>query len=198
MSNLVVELISRRNVLPVGALVIQLLEPLKPKFVFGLLVLDFSELLKLVMADLQLSPIHQSSRHVGDSLLGLVRSLKAHKSIGFLHLIYWEELDALDLTKVFKYLMKVLVSAIWIKILDVKVASLLRIFVLDGLTKQFFLPLRCTESRLDVQDFAVAHVFAVQHLDSLVSSGGPILMVIFVFTHVAYESKLAVRVVEGA
>jgi len=161
LSDLVVELISGRDVLPVVVLVVQLLELLESEFILGLFVLDVSEFLELVMADLELTAVEHAVVHVLESLLSLVGSLEADESVGLLGLVDGEHLDALNFSVVLEHLAEVLIGALGVKVLDVEVASLLGVLVLDGLSEELFLSLGGSKSGLDVKDFTVTHVTSV-------------------------------------
>jgi len=98
LSDLVVEFVSGGDVLPVVLGVVKLSELLEAKLILSLFVSDLSELLELVMADLELSLVVESVVAELQSLLSLVRSLKAYKRVSFLGLVDGEHLYALDLT----------------------------------------------------------------------------------------------------
>lgn len=135
LGNLVVELISGRDVLPVVVLVVQLLELLETELILSLFILDLSELLEFVMADLELSLVEESVVAVLESLLGLVGSLEADESISLLSLVNREHLDALNFSILLEDTSKVLLSELGLEVFDVEVASLLGVLILDGLTE---------------------------------------------------------------
>jgi len=118
-----------------GALVVQLLEPLEPKFVFGLFILNVSELFKLIVTDLESPSIHKSTVHILKSLLSLVWSLEAHKSICLFSFVNWEQLHTFNLAIVLEHLTQVFVSASWFEVFDVQITALFGVFILNGLTK---------------------------------------------------------------
>ena len=196
LSNLVVEFVSGGDVLPVVVLVVQLLELLETELILSLFILDLSELLELVMADLKLSLVEESVVAVLESLLGLVGSLEADESVSLLSLVDGEHLDALNLSILLEDTSEVLLSELRLEVLDVEVASLLGVLVLDGLTEELLLSLRGSEGRLDVELLAITHVSAIEGFNSFESLLRSILVVVLVLRHVADESKLAVSVVD--
>ena len=125
LGDLVVEFITRGDVLPVVVLVVKLFELLETKFILSLFILDLSELLELVMADLELSLVEESVVTVLEGLLGLVGSLEADESVGLLCLINGEHLDALNFSVFLENTSEVLFGELGLEVLDVEVASLL-------------------------------------------------------------------------
>ena len=106
-------------------LVVQLFELLEAELILSLFILDLSELLELVMADLELSLVEESVVAVLKSLLSLVRSLEADESVSLLSLVNREHLDALNLSILLEDASKVLLSELGLEVLDIEVASLL-------------------------------------------------------------------------
>lgn len=194
LSDLVVELVSGGDVLPVVVLVVELLELLESKFILGLFVLDVSEFLKLVMADLELSLVEESVVAVLESLLGLVGSLKADESVSLLLFVNGEHLDALNFSVFLEDSSEVLFGELGVKVLNVKVASLLGVLVLDGLSEELFLSLGGSKSGLNVEDLTVTHVATVKLLNGFGGLLRSVLVIVFVFTHVADESESSVSV----
>jgi len=194
LSDLVVELISGGDVLPVVVLVVELLELLESKFILGLFVVDVSEFLKLVMADLELSLVEESVVAVLESLLGLVGSLKADESVSLLLFVNGEHLDALNFSVFLEDSSEVLFGELGVKVLNVKVASLLGVLVLDGLSEELFLSLGGSKSGLNVEDLTVTHVATVKLLNGFGGLLRSVLVIVFVFTHVADESESSVSV----
>jgi len=194
LSDLVVELVSGGDVLPVVVLVVELLELLESKFILGLFVLDVSEFLKLVMADLELSLVEESVVAVLESLLGLVGSLEADESVSLLLFVNGEHLDALNFSVFLEDSSEVLFGELGVKVLNVKVASLLGVLVLDGLSEELFLSLGGSKSGLNVKDLTVTHVATVKLLNGFGGLLRSVLVIVFVFTHVADESESSVSV----
>jgi len=194
LSDLVVELVSGGDVLPVVVLVVELLELLESKFILGLFVLDVSEFLKLVMADLELSLVEESVVAVLESLLGLVGSLKADESVSLLLFVNGEHLDAFNFSVFLEDSSEVLFGELGVKVLNVKVASLLGVLVLDGLSEELFLSLGGSKSGLNVEDLTVTHVATVKLLNGFGGLLRSVLVIVFVFTHVADESESSVSV----
>lgn len=194
LSDLVVELVSGGDVLPVVVLVVELLELLESKFILGLFVLDVSEFLKLVMADLELSLVEESVVAVLESLLGLVGSLEADESVSLLLFVNGEHLDALNFSVFLEDSSEVLFGELGVKVLNVKVASLLGVLVLDGLSEELFLSLGGSKSGLNVEDLTVTHVATVKLLNGFGGLLRSVLVIVFVFTHVADESESSVSV----
>ena len=87
LSNLVVKLISARDVLPVRALVVKLLEPLEAEFIFCFLILDVPEFFKLIVANLKLSAVDHAIVQKLKCLLSLIWSLETHKGICLFQLV---------------------------------------------------------------------------------------------------------------
>ena len=125
LGDLVVEFVSGGDVLPVVVLVVELLELLETEFILSLFVLDLSELLELVMADLELSLVEESVVAVLESLLGLIGGLEADESVSLLSLVNGEHLDALDFSVLLEDTGEVLFGELGLEVLDVEVASLL-------------------------------------------------------------------------
>lgn len=175
-------------------LIVQLLELLESEFILGLFILDVSEFLKLVMADIELAAVEHAVVHVLEGLLSLVGSLEADESVGLLGLVDREHLDALNLTVVLEHLAEVFIGALGVKVLDVEVASLLGVLVLDGLSEELFLSLGGSKSGLDVKDFTVTHVTSVQSVNGGVGSGGAVLVIVLVLSHEADECESSVGV----
>jgi len=192
LSDLVVELVSGGDVLPVVVLVVELLELLESKFILGLFVLDVSEFLKLVMADLELSLVEESVVAVLESLLGLVGSLEADESVSLLLFVNGEHLDALNFSVFLEDSSEVFFGELGVKVLNVKVASLLGVLVLDGLSEELFLSLGGSKSGLNVEDLTVTHVATVKLLNGFGGLLRSVLVIVFVFTHVADESESSV------
>lgn len=195
LGDLVVEFITRGDVLPVVVLVVKLFELLETKFILSLFILDLSELLELVMADLELSLVEESVVTVLEGLLGLVGSLEADESVGLLCLINGEHLDALNFSVFLENTSEVLFGELGLEVLDVEVASLLGVLVLDGLTEELFLSLGGSKGGLNVEDLTVTHVSSVKRFNGFESFLGSVLVIVFVFRHVADESEFTVGVV---
>jgi len=189
LGDLEVELVSGGDVLPVVVLVVELLELLEAELILGLFVLDLSELLELVMADLELSLSVESVVQELDGVLGLVGGLEANKSVGLLGGLNGEHLDGLDFTVFLEDLLEVLVVELGVKVLDVEVASLLGVLVLDGLTDELGLSLGSSEGGLDVKEFTVTHVSTVEGIDGFESFLGSVLVVVLVLRHVADKGE---------
>lgn len=195
LGDLVVEFITRGDVLPVVVLVVKLFELLETKFILSLFILDLSELLEFVMADLELSLVEESVVTVLEGLLGLVGSLEADESVGLLCLINGEHLDALNFSVFLENTSEVLFGELGLEVLDVEVASLLGVLVLDGLTEELFLSLGGSKGGLNVEDLTVTHVSSVKRFNGFESFLGSVLVIVFVFRHVADESEFTVGVV---
>ena len=189
LGDLVVEFVSGGDVLPVVVLVVELLELLESKFILGLFVLDVSEFLKLVMADLELSLVKESVVAVLESLLGLVGSLEADESVGFLLFVNGEHLDALNFSVLLEDTGEVLFGELGLEVLDVEVASLLGVLVLDGLSEELFLSLGGSEGGLNVKLFAVTHVSTVKSFDGFEGLLGSVLVIVLVFGYKAHERE---------
>lgn len=58
-------------------------------------------------------------------------------------------------------MLEVLFGGLGVEVLDVQVASLLGVLVLDGLAEEFSLTVGSTESGLDVESLAVSHVLSI-------------------------------------
>lgn len=195
LGDLVVEFITRGDVLPVVVLVVKLFELLETKFILSLFIMDLSELLELVMANLELSLVEESVVTVLEGLLGLIRSLEADESVGLLCLINGEHLDALNFSVFLENTSEVLFGELGLEVLDVEVASLLGVLVLDGLTEELFLSLGGSKGGLNVEDLTVTHVSSVKRFNGFESFLGSVLVIVFVFRHVADESEFTVGVV---
>lgn len=195
LGDLVVEFITRGDVLPVVVLVVKLFELLETKFILSLFILDLSELLEFVMADLELSLVEESVVTVLEGLLGLVGSLEADESVGLLCLINGEHLDALNFSVFLENTSEVLFGELGLEVLDVEVASLLGVLVLDGLTEELFLSLGGSKGGLNVEDLTITHVSSVKRFNGFESFLGSVLVIVFVFRHVADESEFTVGVV---
>jgi hypothetical protein len=195
LGDLVVELVSGGDVLPVVVLVVELLELLETELILSLFVLDLSELLEFVMADLELSLVEESVVAVLEGLLGLIGSLEADESVGLLLLVDGEHLDALDFSVLLEDTLEVLFVELGLEVLDVEVASLLGVLVLDGLTEELFLSLGGSKGGLDVKDLTVTHVSSVKSFDGFESLLGSVLVIVLVLRHVADESEFTVGVV---
>jgi len=135
LGNLEVELITGGNVVPLRGVEVDLLESLETKLVLGLFVDDVTVLFQLVMADGELSVAYQTVVQLLEGLLSLVWCLEAHEGIGLFWLVDGEELDTLNFTEFLEDLSETFLRGVRVKVLDVEVASLLGVFVLDGLTK---------------------------------------------------------------
>merc|ERR1711957_712189 len=189
LGDLEVELVSGGDILPVVVLVVELLELLEAELILGLFVLDLSELLELVMADLELSLSVESVVQELDGVLGLVGGLEANKGVGLLGGLNGEHLDGLDFTVFLEDLLEVLVVELGVKVLDVEVASLLGVLVLDGLTDELGLSLGSSQGGLDVKEFTVTHVSTVEGIDGFESFLGSVLVVVLVLRHVADKGE---------
>merc|ERR1711957_410986 len=189
LGDLEVELVSGGDILPVVVLVVELLELLEAELILGLFVLDLSELLELVMADLELSLSVESVVQELDGVLGLVGGLEANKGVGLLGGLNGEHLDGLDFTVFLEDLLEVLVVELGVKVLDVEVASLLGVLVLDGLTDELGLSLGSSQGGLDVKEFTVTHVSTVEGIDGFESFLGSVLVIVLVLRHVADKGE---------
>jgi len=195
LGDLVVEFVSGGDVLPVVVLVVELLELLETEFILSLFVLDLSELLELVMADLELSLVEESVVTVLESLLGLIGGLEADESVSLLSLVNGEHLDALNFSVLLEDTGEVLFGELGLEVLDVEVASLLGVLVLDGLSEELFLSLGGSEGGLNVKLFAVTHVSTVKSFDGFEGLLGSVLVIVLILRHVADESEFTVGVV---
>jgi hypothetical protein len=193
LDELVLELVLGGNIVPLSLLVVELFESLESVFILGFFVGDVTEFLEFVMADLQLTLIDGLSIQFLKGGLSLIGGLEAHESVGFVGLVNWEHLDTLNLALTIsgEKLLEVFVGGLGVEVLDVQVASLLGVLVLDGLTEEFFLSLGGTESGLDVKSLTFTHVFSVEGLNSLGSGFGSVLMVVLVFSNKADEGEFA-------
>jgi hypothetical protein len=189
----VLELVLGGDVVPLSLLVVELLESLETVFILGFFVGDVTEFLEFVMADLQLTLIDGLSIQFLKGGLSLIGGLEADESVGFVGLVNGEHLDTLNLALTIsgEKLLEVFVGGLGVEVLDVQVASLLGVLVLDGLTEEFFLSLGGTESGLDVKSLTFTHVFSVEGLNSLGSGFGSVLMVVLVFSNKADEGEFA-------
>jgi len=189
----VLELVLGGDVVPLSLLVVELLESLESVFILGFFVGDVTEFLEFVMADLQLTLVDGLSIQFLKGGLSLIGGLEADESVGFVGLVNGEHLDTLNLALTIsgEKLLEVFVGGLGVEVLDVQVASLLGVLVLDGLTEEFFLSLGGTESGLDVKSLTFAHVFSVEGLNSLGSGFGSVLMVVLVFSNKADEGEFA-------
>jgi len=195
LGDLVVEFVSRGDVLPVVVLVVELLELLETELILSLFVLNLSELLELVMADLELSLVEESVVAVLESLLGLIRGLEADESVSLLSLVNREHLNALDFSVFLEDTSEILFGELRLEVLDVEVASLLGVLVLDGFSEELFLSLRGSEGGLNVKLFAITHVSAVKSFDGFEGLLGSVLVIVLILRHVANESEFTVGVV---
>jgi hypothetical protein len=145
-------------------LVVHVFESLESHLILVLFVLDVTEFFEFVMADLQWLFLENLAIKGGKGSLSLVRGLEAHESICFVLLVNGEHLDALNfaLSVVAENVSEVLFSVLGLEVLDIEVASLLRVLVFDCLTEKFFLTLGGAKGGLDVEDLAIAHVFSVK------------------------------------
>jgi hypothetical protein len=189
----VLELVLGGDVVPLSLLVVELLESLETVFILGFFVGDVTEFLEFVMADLQLTLIDGLSIQFLKGGLSLIGGLEADESVGFVGLVNGEHLDTLNLALTIsgEKLLEVFVGGLGVEVLDVQVASLLGVFVFNGLTEEFFLSLGSTESGLDVQNLTITHVFTVEGLDSLVGTLWSVLVVILVLSNKADEGEFA-------
>jgi len=181
LSDLVVEFVSGGDVLPVVLGVVKLSELLEAKLILSLFIRDLSELLELVMADLELSLVVESVVAELQSLLSLVGSLEAHEGVSFLGLVNGEHLDALDLSVLGEDTHNILVGELGVKVLDVEVASLLGVLVFDSLTEELFLSSGGSKGGLNVKDLTVTHVSSVEGLNSFEGLLGSVLVIVLVF-----------------
>jgi hypothetical protein len=187
----VLELVLGGDVVPLSLLVVEFLESLESEFILGFFVGDVAEFLEFVMADLELTFVDGLSVQFGKGSLGLIGGLEADESVGFVGLVDGEHLDALNLTLAIssEELHEVIVGSLGVEVLDVQVASLLGVLVLDGLAEEFFLALGGTESGLDVEGLAISHVLSVESLNSLGGALGAVLVVVLVLGHEAHEGE---------
>lgn len=79
--DLEVEFITTCNIIPLGRVIVELLESLEAKLVFGLFVDDITVLLQLVVADRKLPVTYQSVVETLEGLLSLIRCLEADKGV---------------------------------------------------------------------------------------------------------------------
>jgi hypothetical protein len=187
----VLELVLGGDVVPLSLLVVEFLESLESEFILGFFVGDVAEFLEFVMADLELTFVDGLSVQFRKGSLGLIGGLEADESVGFVGLVDGEHLDALNLTLAVssEELHEVIVGSLGVEVLDVQVASLFGVLVLDGLAEEFFLALGGTESGLDVEGLAISHVLSVESLNSLGGALGAVLVVVLVLGHEAHEGK---------
>lgn len=141
LDELVLELILGGNVVPLSLLVVHFFESLEAHLILALFVSDFAEFLELVVADLQLALVDVGVVKLLEGGLSLIGGLEADESVSLLHLVNGEHFDALDLTLTVsaEKLLEVLFGGLRVKVLDVQVASLLGVLVLDGLAEEFSL-----------------------------------------------------------
>lgn len=98
LNELVLELILGGDVVPLSLLVVHFLKSLEAHLILALFVSDLTEFLEFVVADLQLTLVNVLVVEFLESRLGLVGGLEADEGVGFLCLVDWEHLDALNLT----------------------------------------------------------------------------------------------------
>jgi len=141
LGNLEIELITGGNVVPLRGVEVDLLESLEAKLVLGLFVDDIAVLLQLVMADGELPVGYQTVVELLKGLLCLIWCLEAHEGIRLFRSVDGEEFDTLNFAELLEDLSEAFLRGVWVKVLDVEVASLLGVFVFDGLAKFLLLPL---------------------------------------------------------
>ena len=192
LSDLVIELITSSNVVPLRCAVVDLLEALEAKLILGLFVDDIAVFLQLVVAYLELPVVDGPVVELLECLLSLIGRLKAHKGVGLILLVNGEELDTLNLTEVTEHGPDCFLGGLGVEVLDVQIAALLGVLVLDGLAEFLLLALEAAECGLHVELLAITHVLSVQLAHGVVSVLGAILMVILVLAHEADEGELTV------
>jgi hypothetical protein len=187
----VLELILGGDVVPLSLLIVDFLESLESEFILGFFVGDVTEFLEFVMADLELELVDGLSVQFGKGSLGLIGGLEADESVGFVGLVDGEHLDTLNLTLAIssEELHEFIVGSLFVEVLDVQVASLLGVLVLDGFAEEFLLALGGTESGLDVEGLAISHVLSVESLNSLGGALGAVLVVVLVLGYEAHEGE---------
>jgi len=118
---------------------------------------------------------------------GLIRSLEADESVNVLTFVVAEHLKALDFTILLEALSKLFFSSPRREILNVQIASLLGVLVLEHFTSSLDSSALLLKSFLDIKlltiDFAV-----IELLDSLLSGFRSIFSVILILRVVANES----------
>jgi hypothetical protein len=193
LDELVLELVLGGDVVPLSLLVVEFFESLESELILGFFVSDVTELLEFVVADLHLTFVDGLSVQFREGSLGLIGGLEADESVCFVRLVNGEHLDTLNLALTIsrEKLLEVFVGGLGVKVLDVQVASLLGVLVLNGFTEELFLSLGGTKSGLDIESLTLTHVFSIEGLNSLGSGFGSVLMVVLVFSNKADEGKFA-------
>jgi len=155
--------------------------------VLGLLVLDLSDLLDLIVANVELLTFEVVVVQVLLSLGSIVGLLEANEgeSVTRFTLV---ETNFFDLSKLTKELLDLLFLAGWREILDEKVASLLGCFVSDGLSLLLSISLELAKSASD-DELRSFDLFLVQGLDGLAGASGSVLLVMTLRIVVANESE---------
>lgn len=147
-----------------GVLVQVLLEV---SVVFHGLVLDLSELLDLVVVDVELSVTESGSVQGVLSVGGSVWGLVADESVDVLLLLILKHLDLLDFTIVLELGDEFFLAHGWVEVLDVEIASLLGVLVSEHFSGLLQFSVSFLESLSAVELQVAAHVSSVEFLDSL-------------------------------
>jgi len=160
---------------------------LEVSLILGFFKRDFTELLDLVVVDVKRSLTESLVVETGLGNGGLIGSLEANESVNVLTLVVAEHLKALNVTKLLESLSELLLGGLGREVLDVQVASLLGVLVLEHLASSLNSSALLLESFLNVELVAV-DLAVVELLDGLSSSLGSVFTVLLVLGVVANES----------
>jgi len=155
--------------------------------ILGFFERDLTEFLNLVVVNVKRS--FAENLVVETSLChgSLIGSLEANESVNILTLIVREHLKAFNVTELFEALLKVLFSGLGREVLDVQVASLLGVFVLEHLTGSLDGSALFLKGFLNVE-LVTIDFLVVETLDSGSSSLRSVFSVLLVFGVIANES----------
>lgn len=162
---------------------------LKILLVFVCLVVHITVLFDLVMVNIQGSIVDVRQGGFGSG--GLLRSLVANEGKGRLvWFLGFVELDGLDIAEFAEMGSQVSLVHVWWEAFDVKIASLLRVFVLESLMLEFSFTVCLTQGFSDVE-FVAFDFSSVHFSDSLFSCFRTGLTIILVSRSKADEEIFA-------
>jgi len=170
-----------------GGLGAELLEVL---LILGLLHHELTVLLDLVVVD-EKRALTEGVAHV-EGLLGsrgLIGLLEAHEGVELLLFVLGEHAEALDLTVGGEKSAEGLLGGVLGEVLDVQVASLLGVLVLQGLAGDLDLTILGLEGFLDVKFLSVGHFLAIEVLDGVSGTLGSVFAVVLVLGVVANKGE---------
>lgn len=153
--------------------------------VLGALILNLTLLLHLVVADVERLRVERELL-VLDSRRD-IRSLEAHERVGVLAIASLEEAERLNFTVGAEQIAKVVLCGVRVKVLDEKVAALLRGLVLKSLVGEHLVTVRALQGLLNVK-LLVTKSGAIHFFAGLSRAVGSVLAIHGVIVAIADES----------